>query len=113
MINSSEAHYPFMTGFNIAFRWRGYLIDPGSFSVSGFVLYSEDGGSTIGSTVLNMVACTTDMFPAELADQLTLIGIGSYACIDPTHYSTLALYQNMQGANYSVLSFDLLKCSSL
>lgn len=88
------------------------MIDPASFSVAGFVLYSEDGGSSLGSTVLSMVSCTTDMFPAELADQLTMIGIENYACIDPTHYATLALHQNMQGSNYSVLSFDLLKCSS-
>ncbi|CAI2371462.1 unnamed protein product [Moneuplotes crassus] len=110
--NSTEVHYPFMYGFNIAFGWRGNIIDPGSFSVGGLVNYSEDGGSTLGSTVLSMVSCTTDMFPAELADQLTLIGIETYACIDPSHYATLALHQNMQGSNYSILSFDLFKCSS-
>ncbi|CAI2371826.1 unnamed protein product [Moneuplotes crassus] len=110
--NSTEVHYPFMYGFNIAFGWRGNIIDPDSFSVRGLVNYSEDGGSTLGSTILSMVSCTTDMFPAELADQLTLIGIDTYACIDPNHYATLALYQNMQGANYSILTFDLLKCIS-
>ncbi|CAI2367390.1 unnamed protein product [Moneuplotes crassus] len=109
---STFENYIFTNGFRIAFKWRDHLFDPKSFSFISLLGQSEDGGETKSSVSLSMVPCTTAMFPTEISGELTDIGITDYVCIDPTHYSSFYLKQNLRGGNFSFGLIGLFECSS-
>lgn len=105
--NDTAVHSPFANGFQIAFKWRAGIIDPNMFSVDVFKISSSDGGVTITPTQMNLVACTTAMFPSQISAELTLLTISDYLCIDPIDLATFTFQQNKHGQNYSYFTFQV------